>query len=245
MLPRQHRLRDRHDFDRVYEHKTAYHGKLAVLWLAPQSHRETPRLGIVVSKKVSKRAVDRNRLKRQWRRVIHLLLPQIAAGWDMIVVVRQAALQVSDEDCRAELMQLMAKAGVLTMPGISEDVFYEGGPHWGDLVLNLLLGLTVVCLPLTVGAIVRALWLRYRITNRRITVIGGWMGRDRSDVIYGEITKVVTVPRGWGAYGDMVVTLKDGSRLEMRAVPRFREIYNYIAAKLSPAAKSVSGAIGS
>jgi nitrogen fixation protein len=81
---------------------------------------------------------------------------------------------------------------------------------------------------LAVGAIVRALWLRYRITDRRVTVIGGWMGRDRSDVIYGEIVKIVKVPRGLGMWGDMVVTLKNGNRLEMRAVPNFRQMYDYI-----------------
>jgi hypothetical protein len=59
--------------------------------------------------------------------------------------------------------------------GIREDVYYEGGPHIGDLILNALLALTVVCIPLTVGAITRALWLRYRITSRRISVTGaGW-----------------------------------------------------------------------
>lgn len=125
--------------------------------------------------------------------------------------------------------------------GIREDVYYEGGPHIGDLILNCLLGLTVVCLPLTVGAIVRAIWLRYRITDRRISVTGGWMGRDRSDVIYSEMSSVVAVPRGLGSWGDMVVTLKDGSRLELRAMPKFRETANYIneriAAKASKKAR--------
>lgn len=128
--------------------------------------------------------------------------------------------------------------------GISEDVFYEGGPHIGDLIINILLGFTVICLPLTVGAITRALWLRYRITSRRISVTGGWLGRDRTDLIYNEISKVVTVPRGLGLWGDMVVTLKDGSRLELRSMPRFREVYDYINERISPAAQAVSGAAG-
>ncbi len=128
--------------------------------------------------------------------------------------------------------------------GIREDVFYEGGPHIGDLIINVLLGFTIICLPLTVGAITRALWLRYRITNRRISVTGGWMGRDRTDLIYNEISKIVTVPRGIGLWGDMVVTLKDGSRLELRSMPRFREVYEYINERISPKAKAVSGAVG-
>ena len=117
--------------------------------------------------------------------------------------------------------------------GIREEVYYEGGPHVGDLVINLLVGLTLIGLPLAIGAIVRALWLRYRITNRRVTVTGGWMGRERTDIIYSEIVKIVKVPRGIGFWGDMVLTLRDGSRLEMRAVPKFREIYEYINEKVS------------
>ncbi len=112
--------------------------------------------------------------------------------------------------------------------GIREEIYYEGGPHIGDLIINLLIGLTVVGIPLTVGAIVRALWLRYRITDRRISVMGGWRGRDRTDVIYSEVVKIVKVPRGIGLWGDMVLTLRNGSRLEMRAIPNFRETYDYI-----------------
>lgn len=128
--------------------------------------------------------------------------------------------------------------------GIREENFYEGGPAKGDLILNIFIGLTVVGLPLTVGAIVRALWLRYRITNRRLCVTGGWMGRDRTDIIYSEIAKIVTVSRGLGLWGDMVVTLKNGSRLELRAIPRFREMYEYISEKLSAKAREASGSIG-
>jgi Bacterial PH domain len=127
---------------------------------------------------------------------------------------------------------------------IKEEVYYEGGPHVGDLIIGLLLATTIICIPLTIGSIVRALWLRYRITNRRITVTGGWMGRDRTDLIYSEIVKIVTVPRGLGAWGDMVVTLRDGSRLELRSVPKFREVYDYINDKLSDRAKKASGALG-
>jgi Bacterial PH domain len=117
--------------------------------------------------------------------------------------------------------------------GIREEVYFEGGPHIGDLILSILIGFTVVGLPLTIGAIVRALWLRFRITDRRISVTGGWMGRDRTDIIYSEIVKVVKVPRGIGMWGDMVVTMRNGSRLELRAIPRFREVYDYIYERIA------------
>jgi hypothetical protein len=111
---------------------------------------------------------------------------------------------------------------------VEETVFYEGGPARGDLIFNLMLGLTLIGIPFAVGAIVRALWLRFRITSRRIEVNGGWMGRDRTQVVYSQIREVRCVPRGFGAWGDMVLVLNDGARLEMRSLPRFREVEAYI-----------------
>ena len=112
--------------------------------------------------------------------------------------------------------------------GIKEETFYEGGPHIGDLIFHVVLSVFIVFIPLAIGSIVRAIWLRYKITDRRISVIGGWMGKDRTDLVYSEITDAVTIPRGLGFWGDMVVTLKDGSKLELRSLPRYREIYDYI-----------------
>jgi hypothetical protein len=122
---------------------------------------------------------------------------------------------------------------------INETVFYEGGPAKGDLILNLLFGLTLIGIPFAVGAIVRALWLRFRITSRRISVSGGWLGRDRTQVVYSQIREVRSVPRGFGAWGDMVLVLNDGARLEMRAVPRFRELETYIEERRQSRSKGV------
>jgi nitrogen fixation protein len=69
------------------------------------------------------------------------------------------------------------------------------------------------------------------------------MGRDRTDIIYSEIVKMVKVPRGIGLWGDMVLTLRDGSRLELRAVPKFREVYDYINEKVAVKNPKVSGAV--
>ncbi|MEB3159251.1 MAG: PH domain-containing protein [Synechococcus sp.] len=116
---------------------------------------------------------------------------------------------------------------------VQEDSFYEGGPAKGDLIFNLLLGLTLIGIPFAVGAIVRALWLRFKITSRRISVSGGWMGNDRSQVVYNQIREVRCVPRGFGAWGDMVLVLSDGSRLEMRSVPNFRAVETYILERIN------------
>ena len=115
----------------------------------------------------------------------------------------------------------------------SEKIIYEGGPATGDLIVNLLAGITLIGLPFTFGALVRALWVRYKITTKRISVTGGWLGRDKSQVVYSQISEVRSIPRGLGSYGDMVLVLNDGARLEMRSIPNFREKENFILEKIS------------
>ena len=132
------------------------------------------------------------------------------------------------------------------MTSIQEDVHYDGGPARGDLIFNLLLGVTLIGLPFAIGAIVRAVWLRFRITSRRISVTGGWMGKEKTQVVYSQIKEVRTVSRGFGAWGDMVLVLNDGARLEMRSVPSFRETEAYILERMAarssaPADKAVEG----
>ncbi|KAJ4833475.1 hypothetical protein Tsubulata_008065 [Turnera subulata] len=108
-----------------------------------------------------------------------------------------------------------------------ETIFFDGGAHYGDLLANLLLGFTLLWLPLTLAAVSRAFYLRYRFTNLRVTVISGLTGQDRSDFSYKVIKDVQVVPRFIGEWGDVIITLKDGTIVDLRSVPKFREIAKY------------------
>ena len=130
------------------------------------------------------------------------------------------------------MRQIAYQGGPTSMNTTQEKIFYEGGPAKSDLIINLLAGITLVGLPFTFGAIVRALWLRYKITNKRVSITGGWFGKDQSQVTFSQINELRSVPRGFGSYGDMVLILKDGSKLEMRSVPNFRETEKYIMGQI-------------
>ena len=122
----------------------------------------------------------------------------------------------------------------------TETSFYEGGPAKSDLIINLLAGITIIGLPFTFAALVRAFWLRFKVTNKRISVNGGWFGKEHNQAGYSQIIEVRSIPRGLGAYGDMVLILKDGSKLEMRSFPRFREAENYINEQIASRHAKVS-----
>ena len=119
------------------------------------------------------------------------------------------------------------------MININEEIFYEGGPANSDLYINLLAGFTLLGLPFTFAAIVRSLWLRYKITNKRITIEGGWFGRNKTQVSLSNINEIRSVPRGFGSYGDMVLILNDGSKVEMKSLPLFREKQEFIEGNIS------------
>ncbi|KAJ6840165.1 uncharacterized protein M6B38_313005 [Iris pallida] len=116
---------------------------------------------------------------------------------------------------------------VATTTEEGELVFFDGGSHYGDLVANLLLGFTLLWLPLTLAAVSRAFFLRYRFTNRRATVVSGFTGGDRTDFPYSAVSDVKVVPRLIGEWGDIVITLKDGTKVDLRSVPKFREVADY------------------
>ena len=70
-------------------------------------------IGISISLKVSKRAVVRNRIKRQIRAALRQLLPGIAYGWKLVIIVRPQAVECDYFQFLQELEQLLLDAEVL------------------------------------------------------------------------------------------------------------------------------------
>jgi ribonuclease P protein component len=71
------------------------------------------RFGISISKKVSKFAVVRNRLKRQIKAALRSLLPQLQPGWTVVIVVRSSLVECNYWQILRELEQLLLKSEVI------------------------------------------------------------------------------------------------------------------------------------
>jgi ribonuclease P protein component len=72
------------------------------------------RLAVVVSRKVSKSAVIRNRIRRRIYEVIRLHQDQIVGSYDFIFIVFSPQLtELEPKKLTASVMELMEKAGVL------------------------------------------------------------------------------------------------------------------------------------
>ncbi|PMB48777.1 ribonuclease P protein component [Fischerella thermalis CCMEE 5201] len=133
-LPKANRLKSRKDFQAVFREGTRRHGSYMTLRALRPSSMKKPsldtahdnvkstnsvlfpiKIGISISTKVSKRAVVRNRLKRQVSAALHQLLPLLSPGWRLVVVVKPAAAESKcvTQQFLQELEQLLAQAEVL------------------------------------------------------------------------------------------------------------------------------------
>ncbi|MCX5962909.1 MAG: ribonuclease P protein component [Cyanobacteria bacterium] len=118
-LPKANRLKQRQDFDRVYQsgkrrRATGLHLVVLRNSLVVGSSEVLPiQVGISISKKVSKRAVVRNRIKRQLKAIVRPLLPRLESGLRMVILVRSEALTYEYGEFLQELEQLLVKAEVL------------------------------------------------------------------------------------------------------------------------------------
>lgn len=129
-LPREHRLTHRRDFSAVYRQGTRLGSPHLILRTLPiaasplqaklnysQHTAKTQllptRIGIVVSQKVDKRAVVRNRIRRRLQAAFMTLRSRLKPGWLLVIGVRPQAVQCEYEQFLQELEQLLADAEVL------------------------------------------------------------------------------------------------------------------------------------
>ena len=114
-----------------------------------------------------------------------------------------------------------------------EQILYEGPPARGEVVANVLMSWTVVWLPLTIQAAGRALWASYKITDKRVCVISNSpLRKERTDVPMEQIKDVISIGRGIGAWGDMVITLRNDEKVELRSLPNFKELEGEIKQRM-------------
>lgn len=104
-FPPSHRLKTRGEFDRVFSNPKRSGGKYFTVLAVPGAHSEC-RLGLIVSRKVDKRAVGRNRVKR---------------------LVRES-FRTHVWDAHSVDVVVLAKAGAATAS--SDEVFNELRRHW-------------------------------------------------------------------------------------------------------------------
>lgn len=85
MLPKKNRLVKKEDYEKVWKYGKSLFEKIVSL-RAQKNNLNISRFGFIVGLKVSKKAVKRNRIRRQLQEIIRLKIKTIKPGYDILIV---------------------------------------------------------------------------------------------------------------------------------------------------------------
>lgn len=91
MLAKENRLRKDKDIKQAYKKGRFVNLDWLTLKVAP-NNLDTTRFAFLIGVKVSKKAVIRNRIKRQVSEVMRLKISEISKGYDVLVIVKPQAV---------------------------------------------------------------------------------------------------------------------------------------------------------
>jgi len=107
MLAPINRLRDPKDFDEVKRNGKRIATKDLVFSCLSKRNDNPVRIGLVITKKVDKRATARNRTARLIREAIRLNLEKIKPGHDIVVIANK--IQINLDSCEAQIREAIVK----------------------------------------------------------------------------------------------------------------------------------------
>ncbi|MDD4409137.1 MAG: ribonuclease P protein component [Candidatus Pacebacteria bacterium] len=115
MLPIKNRLKKKKDFEKVFEKGSTIRNRYFFLRVLANNGENDTRIGFIVSKKVSKRAVERNRIKRLFRESVRLSIDKIRPGYDMIFIVLSGANHKELIEIKKEIDNVLEKSNLINI----------------------------------------------------------------------------------------------------------------------------------
>ncbi|MCP6718378.1 MAG: ribonuclease P protein component [Patescibacteria group bacterium] len=112
MLARLNRLKKKKDFEKVFKQgKGSKQDFLALKF--DKNNLKNSRFGFVVSAKVSKKAVIRNKIKRRLRESVRLRLDNIKKGFDIVFVTFEKIKEKDFEQINSLVEKILKKSKLL------------------------------------------------------------------------------------------------------------------------------------
>ena len=112
MLKKELRIRKQKDFDKIFS-KGAYFSEKFLALKIIENELEISRFGFIVSNKISKKAVERNRIKRLLRETVRLKQNRIKPSFDAIFIFRGKDIKKSFDEVNLVVENLLKRSGLL------------------------------------------------------------------------------------------------------------------------------------
>lgn len=111
-LPKISRIKKQKEFDKVFKGGEIYKNSLFIVRVFKNNLNIT-RFGFIVSQKVSKKAVERNRIKRRLSEIAKTNSDNIKSGTDILITALPATANKDFTEIKAGLENIFIKAKIL------------------------------------------------------------------------------------------------------------------------------------
>ena len=108
----KYKLKKDNDFKKVFNQGKHYQKDFIKIKFL-KNGLEINRFGLIVGLKISKKAVQRNKIKRQLEEIIQLELEQMKKGFDVIILVNSEIIEKKYQEIERILIELFKKAKVI------------------------------------------------------------------------------------------------------------------------------------
>jgi ribonuclease P protein component len=112
MLASKYRLPLRTELNRIRQEGKLVQGRLFSFQVSLTKSNQPSRFGFIISSKIDKRAVRRNRAKRLLGEAINQLIPQIKPGYEVVVLAKKKLVEADFPEIERECLKLLQKAGM-------------------------------------------------------------------------------------------------------------------------------------
>lgn len=112
MLPKRNRVKKKKDFETIFKKGVSFKNNLLVLKVVKNNLGQT-RVGFIVSQKVSKKAVVRNKIRRRLVESVKTHEKDIKSGLDLVLIVLPGAEMSTFLDMKTSLNNIFAKAKLI------------------------------------------------------------------------------------------------------------------------------------
>lgn len=109
MLNSRNRLKKKINFARVEIDGKLVQSKSFGMGIYDRKDSEPSRFGFVISTKISKKAIIRNRIKRVMAEIIRLNLIKIKNGYDVVFLIKPSILKLEKNIIESEVYEIIVK----------------------------------------------------------------------------------------------------------------------------------------
>lgn len=113
MLAKKYKLRGSKDFERVQKTGKVYQSSNFGIARVSRNDNDPSRFAFIISTKIAKEAVDRNRIKRAMSEAVRLNTINLNSGYDVVFLAKTSIVRISTPEIMKEVQSALKETDLM------------------------------------------------------------------------------------------------------------------------------------